>query len=91
MGDKGFYLRNELSYHGKYLSPFVAWDIGRVKNTFKDDQYKKWGSELSGVAIGIRANVGNCDMSISYSKPVAAPSYVKKNTHEVYFTASLRF
>jgi hemolysin activation/secretion protein len=91
MGEKGIYIRNELSRSFKYVEPFVAYDIGRVKNVYKDDQYKKTGNELSGVAAGIRVNIKNCDMSLSYSKPVTAPKFVKKNNHEIYFTVSLRF
>jgi hemolysin activation/secretion protein len=91
MGEKGFYIRNELSHSFKYIEPFIAYDIGRVKNVYKDDQYKKKGNELSGITAGVRINIKNCDVSLSYSKPVTAPSYVKKNSHELYFTVSLKF
>lgn len=91
MGDKGFYVRNEMAYSYKIFEPFVAYDYGRVKDVIKDEYYKKNGSEMSGLTIGVRMYLKNIDMSFSYSKPLNAPSYVRKNTHEIYFTTSMRF
>lgn len=90
-GDKGFYIRNEFGYRYKFLEPFVGYDYGRVKNVYKDEYYKENGSEMSGATIGIRVYSGYFDMSLSYSKPLTAPSYIEKNTHEVYFTATTKF
>lgn len=44
MGDKGFYIRNEIGYSYKSLEPFIAYDYGRVKDVYKDDYYEKNGS-----------------------------------------------
>ena len=91
MGDKGFYIRNEIGYNYKSLEPFIAYDYGRVKDVYKDEYYEKNGSEMSGAAIGLRMYLNNFDMSFSYSKPLTAPAYIKKNTHEIYFSMSTRF
>lgn len=91
MGDKGFYVRNEIAYSYKIFEPFAAYDYGRVKDVIKDEYYKKNGSEMSGLTIGVRMYLKNIHMSFSYSKPLNAPSYVRKNTHEIYFTTSMRF
>lgn len=91
MGDKGIYTRNELGYSYKFLEPFIAYDIGRVKDVYKDDRYKRRGSEMSGASIGLRAYLSHLDMSLTYSKPMTAPSYIKKNTHEIYFTITVKF
>ena len=91
MGDKGFYMRNEIGYNYKFLEPFIAYDYGRVKDVYKDEYYKKNGSEMSGASIGLRMYFNHFDMSFTYSKPLTAPSYIKKNTHEIYFTMSVKF
>ncbi|WP_176893255.1 ShlB/FhaC/HecB family hemolysin secretion/activation protein [Fusobacterium varium] len=91
MGDKGFYLRNEIGYNYKFLEPFIAYDYGRVKDVYKDDYYEKNGSEMSGATIGLRVYLNHFDMSFSYSKPLTAPAYIEKNTHEIYFSMSARF
>lgn len=46
MGDKGFYLRNEIKYNYKFLELFIAYDYGRVKDVYKDDYYGENGSEM---------------------------------------------
>ena len=91
MGDKGFYIRNEIGYNYKSLEPFIAYGYGRVKDVYKDEYYEKNGSEMSGATIGLRMYLNNFDMSFSYSKPLTAPAYIKKNTHEIYFSMSTRF
>ncbi|MDU1912037.1 ShlB/FhaC/HecB family hemolysin secretion/activation protein [Fusobacterium sp.] len=91
MGDKGFYVRNEIGYNYRFLEPFIAYDYGRVKDVYKDEYYEKNGSEMSGATVGVRMYLNNFDMSFSYSKPLTAPSYIKKNTHEIYFSMSARF
>lgn len=91
MGDKGIYIRNELAYSYKFIEPFIAYDIGWVKDVTKDDYYKKYGSEMSGAAIGVRIYFQHFTASITYSKPVNAPEYVNKNKQEVYITLSYMF
>ena len=39
----------------------------------------------------IYMSINHFDMSFTYSKPLTAPSYIKKNTHEIYFTMSVKF
>ncbi len=90
-GDKGFYFRNEIGYKRKFLEPFIGYDYGRVKSVFKDEYYKKNGNEMSGVTIGIRAYFKHLDMSLSYSEPVSAPSYIDKNTRELYLSFSTKY
>ncbi|UUV18241.1 ShlB/FhaC/HecB family hemolysin secretion/activation protein [Fusobacteria bacterium ZRK30] len=90
-GDKGFYLRNELGYRYTFFEPFIGYDYGRVKSVFKDEYYKKSGDKMSGATIGVKVYLNYFDMSLSYSKPLTAPSYIEKNTHELYFTTSIKF
>lgn len=91
MGDKGIYIRNEIAYSYKFLEPFIAYDTGRVKDVTKDEYYKKYGSEMSGAAVGVRVYFQYLTASITYSKPVNAPSYVDKNKQEIYITLSCIF
>lgn len=91
MGDKGFYLRNELSLNYKIFEPFIAYDIGRVKDVYKDENYRRCGNELSGASIGLRVYYGGFIGSITYSKPISAPKYVEKNKQEVYISISYSF
>ncbi len=91
MGDKGFYLRNELSYKYKAIEPFIAYDVGRVKDVYKDVRYKRYGEEMTGVSIGVRGYYKGFSGSVTYSKPLVAPSYIKKNPQEVYISISYLF
>lgn len=91
MGDKGIYIRNEIAYSYKFIEPFIAYDTGRVKDVTKDDYYKKYGSEISGAAIGIRIYFRHFTASVTYSKPVNAPSYINKNKQEIYISLSCIF
>lgn len=91
MGDKGIYIRNELSYNYNFLEPFIAYDIGRVKDVTKDEYYEKYGTELSGASIGVRVYFKYFTASITYSKPLTAPRYIDKNKQEIYITLSYLF
>lgn len=90
-GEKGFYIRNDFGYRYKLLEPFIGYDYGRVKNIYKDEYYKKNGTEMSSATIGLKVYLNYFDMSLSYSKPLTAPSYIEKNTHELYLTATIKF
>lgn len=91
MGDKGIYIRNELTYNYNFLEPFIAYDIGRVKDVTKDEYYEKYGTELSGASIGVRIYFKYFTASITYSKPLTAPRYIDKNKQEIYITLSYLF
>lgn len=91
MGDKGIYIRNELAYNYNFLEPFIAYDIGRVKDVTKDEYYEKYGTELSGSSIGVRVYFKYFTASITYSKPLTAPRYIDKNKQEIYITLSYLF
>lgn len=91
MGDKGIYIRNELTYNYNFLEPFIAYDIGRVKDVTKDEYYEKYGTELSGASIGVRVYFKYFTASITYSKPLTAPRYIDKNKQEIYITLSYLF
>lgn len=91
MGDKGFYIRNELSCSYKIFEPFIAYDTGRVKDVYKDEFYRKNGNEMSGISIGLRTYYKGFVGSITYSKPLSAPSYIEKNPQEVYISISYSF
>lgn len=91
MGDKGFYLRNELNLNCRWVEPFIAYDVGRVKDVYKDNNYKKYGSELSGASIGIRTYYAGFVGSLTYSKPLSAPKYVEKNKQEIYISIGYNF
>ena len=91
MGDKGIYIRNELAYNYNFLEPFIAFDIGRVKDVTKDEYYEKYGTELSGASIGVRVYFKYFTASITYSKPLTAPRYIDKNKQEIYITLSYLF
>lgn len=91
MGDKGIYIRNELAYNYNFLEPFIAYDIGRVKDVTKDEYYEKYGTELSGASIGVRVYFKYFTASITYSKPLTAPRYIDKNKQEIYITLSYLF
>lgn len=90
-GDKGIYIRNELSYTYKIFEPFIGYDIGRVKDVYKDRLYNKYGSKLSGISMGLRVSWKYFNSSIIYSKGIESPSYIDKNPQEVYISLSATF
>lgn len=51
MGDKGVYVRNEFAYIYKIFEPFIAYDIGRVKNVYKSEFCSGNSEEMSGASI----------------------------------------
>lgn len=91
MGDKGFYVRNEISYNFGYLEPFVGFDVGRVKNKYKINNYKGKSSEISGITVGVRGIYKNLEMTCAYSKALSVPSNIEKDDHVIYFSTTLRF
>ncbi len=91
MGDKGFYVRNEFSYKYKIFEPFIAYDIGKVKNVYKSEFCSGSSEEMSGASIGLRAYYKDFIGSITYSKPLIAPNYIEKNPQEVYISLSYSF
>lgn len=92
LGDKGYYVRNELSYQSPYyLEPFVAFDLGQVKDNYHEPNAPRYTNFMSGVSIGTRLRYKALFTSLTYSKPIHAPSYVVKNNHEFYGSLSLSF
>ncbi|MGF6907243.1 ShlB/FhaC/HecB family hemolysin secretion/activation protein [Fusobacterium sp. PH5-44] len=91
MGDKGFYVRNEISYKFDHIEPFVGIDFGRVKNKYKETNYREKSSEISGIAIGIRGTYKNVELSCTFSKAMSAPGNIEKDDHVIYFSSSIRF
>jgi len=91
MGDKGFYVRNEISYNFGHLEPFVSFDIGKVKNKYKINNYNGKASEISGVSVGVRGKYKNLEMTCTYSKGLSAPDNIEKENHIIYFSTTMRF
>lgn len=91
MGDKGYYIRNEVSYKLTYLEPFVGIDFGRVKNKYKETNYKEKSSEISGIAAGVRGTYKNFEMTCAISKAMSAPGNIEKDNHVIYFSSSIKF
>ena len=93
-GDSGYYIRNEISYNldikkAGVLVPYMGYDYGEIWNNKIDDKYKK--GYISGYAIGLRYNINEFYLDMTYSKPLNVSNYVVKNKEEVYMKFGVRF
>ena len=91
MGDKGFYVRNEVSHKFVHLEPFIGIDFGRVKNKYKETNYKEKYSEVSGITGGVRGTYKNLEMTCAISKAMSAPGNIEKDDHVIYFSSTIKF
>lgn len=92
LGDKGYYVRNEISYHSPYfLEPFIAFDFGQVKENYHEVNTPYYTNFMSGASIGSRLRYKALFASLTYSKPINSPAYLIKNNHEFYASLSLTF
>ena len=97
-GDKGGYLRNEISWNApwpKVLSGDVlrgvqlysSYDYGALVEDERDPFEK---GEMHGVGFGLRT-LGNLNADFCVGIPVKAPSYVKKRDYELYLSLTYTF
>lgn len=84
-GNKGFYIRNELSLHQALskgsFNPYLALDYGRVS---KNEQ--SYGGYIIGFAMGTRVNVSGWSLDLFRSLPLKDSNNVtyRPNGDEVY-------
>ncbi len=92
-GDRGFYLRNELTWHSNpkdyqflsqymgRLSPWVGFDVGSVWANDVDEGDKGW---LAGAALGFKGQGGrlwksHLDWDITASYPLYSPDWLMEH------------
>lgn len=88
VGDKGYYLQNELIFPflGKRgLNLLTAYDVGEVRSIGgADTPLGKDNGMLSGTALGIRYNSNSVSLDLVMSWPVHAPAGVEKGDGQLY-------
>ncbi|WP_104721922.1 ShlB/FhaC/HecB family hemolysin secretion/activation protein [Helicobacter mesocricetorum] len=87
-GDKGFYLRNELGVNLNRIKPFVAYDIGRVKNSYG---LQETGRELQGVSVGARITYKSLETSFTFSHALKHPKTLLVNPKEIATSITWNF
>lgn len=99
-GDRGAYLVTNLSvplpsspneYFNKMIGtirPFIGGDIGSItsdsKNAFE-------GGRVTSASVGLKNQGGKLDFEFTYSKPISAPSFVNKESEELFFRLNISF
>lgn len=86
-GDKGAYLSQTLTFpfypqktYLSTISPFIGFDIGRVYQ--KSPHLNK---SLSGVALGMKAQIKNLSLSFTYAQPINTLATQVKPKSPVYY------
>lgn len=100
-GDTGGYWRNEIAWKSApddwsgplmpvigRLEPYAAFDWGWIKKDLSEDEEK---GVMSGVTLGLRNSADYFDFDIFYAQGLAAPGFIEKESHELYFSAKLTF
>ncbi|AWI33343.1 ShlB/FhaC/HecB family hemolysin secretion/activation protein [Helicobacter apodemus] len=87
-GDKGFYLRNELGINLKHIKPFIAYDRGRIKNSYGLEDY---GRELQGISVGAKIIYKSLEASLTFSRALKYPKTLLVNGKEIYTSITWNF
>ncbi len=94
-GDKGFYLRNEISWSLPSLdenqanhSLFLAYDLGSVSLNAEELEHR--GGQLEGIAIGWRNYMQLLQLSLTYSQSTRWPRHFKRE-EAVWFSVAVSF
>jgi len=83
-GNKGFYIRNELSFNKKFedgfISPYIGLDYGRI-----NENKQSYGGHILGAGIGARIGYKNFSLDIFTTKPIVDSNEItyKQNGDEV--------
>lgn len=86
IGDKGFFLRNELNFYQANSSvyPYLALDYGRIiGDTYPIGLYSN--GQLVGTAVGIRGNINIFSYDLFLSTPLYQPKGFETDTANVGF------
>lgn len=95
-GDDGFVWRNELavrqvvSWGGSFravLRPFLAVDYGRTR--MREDFTGTPEGALAGGTFGLSASSGSLAVEIFNSRPLHAPSFMRREDSQTYFRFSM--
>lgn len=87
-GDKGYYLRNELGVNLKNIKPFIAYDIGHIKNSYGLDEY---GRELQGISMGAKITYRSLEADLTFSHALKYPKTLPVNGKEIYTSITWNF
>lgn len=94
-GDRGFYLRNDLSLHhpteiagySATLRPYLGLDVGYVTNVDPDAQ----GGSMVGGTLGLAVVCGPISFDYFYAHTLQSPGVIE-DTHGVnYFSVNVKF
>jgi len=95
-GDSGYYSRNDLNYHfqNKYLGYgqfFLGYDYGfaRVRGG-KDSNYGEGAGYLASTSTGFKFSGNHYSLDLTYSVPLAEPSFNEEKEYELYLVISIR-
>lgn len=96
VGDSGAYLRNEIEYIYGEFRPFIAYDMGYVKENYIADEIDDIDgvsdhARITGATIGVRAYLKNLEIELSYSKAMDAPKITYAEHHEIYLSVTAEF
>lgn len=99
-GDRGAYGRIDVSVPYGFASPpqikkiignlrpYVGFDQGVIKtdnsNPFEGGLLRSW-------TAGLKNEGGLLDFEVSYSKPISSPSFNAPESHDLFFSASIKF
>ncbi|WP_421246931.1 ShlB/FhaC/HecB family hemolysin secretion/activation protein [Aeromonas sanarellii] len=92
-GERGGYLRNELSWQGQapaWLGQWRSWlalDMGRVDLVNQGDSWRS----LVGTAIGWEQRYQYVAASVSVGAPLSAPDWLNADSWVLYYRASVLF
>lgn len=97
-GDRGFYLRNELSVFDfsriwskfRGLKIFLGYDQGYItEKTGREANNGRGRAYLSGYSSGLNYVLGGLNMNLTYSRKIKSPDFIEEKGHVVYFMATL--
>lgn len=82
-GNKGFYMRNELSWRYQLenivISPYAGIDYGYIKNN--DENI---GGEIVGATIGTRTSWNGINLELFFMTPIKEPNIIKDQNSEFF-------
>lgn len=89
-GNKGGYIRNEISYDTHLLArsriePFLGLDVGQVSSP----EYQHKSYALTGAFFGVRYASENVSADCTYARAISLPEFINADNSGIYF--NLRF
>lgn len=99
VGDRGYYVRNELSAHDfsgvwkrlRGLKFFTGFDYGYIIDKIgKKSDGGRGEASLAGVSAGVAYTGDFFDANLTYARKVSAPSFIKEDEYVIYAVATAK-